>query len=51
MTRALDGATETLRDLPEDEQDAAARAIFAYISNDNTPPLDTDTTTTASSTQ
>jgi toxin ParE1/3/4 len=31
MTRRLDEAIETLRDLPEDEQDAAASALFAYI--------------------
>jgi hypothetical protein len=34
MTRLLDEAIETLRDLPEDEQDAAADALFAYISSD-----------------
>jgi hypothetical protein len=35
MTRRLDEAIETLRDLPEDEQDAAASALFAYISSDD----------------
>jgi len=34
MSRLLDEAIETLRDLPEDEQDAAADALFAYISSD-----------------
>jgi hypothetical protein len=34
MTRLLDEAIETLRDLPEEEQDAAADALFAYISSD-----------------
>jgi hypothetical protein len=35
MTRRLDEVIETLRDLPEDEQDAAASALFAYISSDD----------------
>jgi hypothetical protein len=35
MTRRLEEAIETLRDLPEDEQDAAASALFAYISSDD----------------
>ena len=35
MTRRLDEAIETLRDLPDDEQDAAASALFAYISSDD----------------
>jgi hypothetical protein len=35
MTRRLDEAIETLRDLPEDEQDAAASALLAYISSDD----------------
>jgi hypothetical protein len=34
MTRTLEEAIESLRELPEEEQDAAAAAIFAYISND-----------------
>jgi hypothetical protein len=34
MTRLLDEAIETIRELPEEEQDAAADVIFAYISND-----------------
>jgi hypothetical protein len=34
MTRLLDEAIETLRELPEEEQDAAADALFAYISSD-----------------
>jgi hypothetical protein len=35
MSRRLDEAIETLRDLPDDEQDAAASALFAYISSDD----------------
>jgi hypothetical protein len=35
MTRRLEEAIETLRDLPEDEQDAVAGALFAYISSDD----------------
>lgn len=34
MTKLLQEAIETLRDLPEDEQDAAADVLFAYISSD-----------------
>jgi hypothetical protein len=34
MTKLLREAIETLRHLPEDEQDAAAGALFAYISSD-----------------
>ena len=34
MTQLLEEAIETLRELPEDEQDAAADALFAYISSD-----------------
>ena len=34
MTRLLDEAIETLRQLPEEEQDAAADVLFAYMSND-----------------
>jgi hypothetical protein len=34
MTKLLQEAIETLRDLPEDEQDAAADALFAYIASD-----------------
>ena len=35
MSRLLDEAIETLRDLPEEDQDAAADVLFAYISNDD----------------
>jgi hypothetical protein len=34
MTRLLEEAINELRNLPEDEQDAAADALFAYISSD-----------------
>jgi hypothetical protein len=34
MTRHLEEAIDTLRDLPEEDQDAAADVLFAYISND-----------------
>jgi hypothetical protein len=34
MTRLLEEAINALRDLPEDEQDAAADALFVYISSD-----------------
>jgi len=34
MTNLLEQAIETLRDLPEDEQDAAADVLFAYIASD-----------------
>lgn len=34
MTKLLEQAIEQLRDLPEEEQDAAADALFAYISSD-----------------
>ena len=34
MSRLLDEAIETLRDLPEEDQDAATDVLFAYISND-----------------
>ena len=34
MTRHLEEAIETLRELPEEDQDAAADVLFAYISND-----------------
>jgi hypothetical protein len=34
MTKLLEEAIEQLRDLPEDEQDAAADVLFAYISSD-----------------
>ena len=33
MSKLLEQAIETLRDLPEDEQDAAADALFTYISS------------------
>jgi hypothetical protein len=35
MSQLLDEAIETLRELPEEEQDAAADALFAYISSDD----------------
>lgn len=34
MTTLLEEAIEQLRELPEDEQDAAADVLFAYISSD-----------------
>jgi len=34
MSKLLDQAIEQLRDLPEDEQDAAADALIAYISSE-----------------
>jgi len=34
MSRLLDEAIEQLRDLPEEEQDSAADALFAFISSD-----------------
>ena len=34
MTLLLDEAIETLRELPEDEQEAAVDALFAYISSE-----------------
>ena len=34
MSKLLEQAIESLRDLPEDEQDMAASALFAYISSD-----------------
>jgi hypothetical protein len=34
MTRHLEEAIKTLRDLPEEEQDAAADVLFAYISSE-----------------
>jgi hypothetical protein len=35
MTKLLDEAINQLRELPDEEQDAAADALFAYISNDD----------------
>ena len=35
MTKQLEEAIEVLRDLPEEEQDAAADVLFAYISNED----------------
>jgi len=35
MTPTLKEAIVRLRELPEDDQDAAAAAIFAYISSDD----------------
>ena len=34
MTKLLEEAIEHLRELPEDEQDAAADAVIAYVSSD-----------------
>jgi hypothetical protein len=34
MTRSLQEAIEHLKDLPEEEQDAAADAVFAYMASD-----------------
>lgn len=34
MTKSLEEAIEQLRDLPEEEQDAAADVLFAYIASD-----------------
>jgi hypothetical protein len=34
MSKLLDEAIEELRNLPDDEQDAAADALFSYISSD-----------------
>lgn len=34
MSALLDEAIEQLRELPEEEQDAAADALFAYITSD-----------------
>jgi hypothetical protein len=34
MTKLLEEAISALRDLPEEEQDAAADALFVYISSD-----------------
>jgi hypothetical protein len=34
MTKLLDEAIEHLRDLPEEEQDSAAEALFAFIFSD-----------------
>jgi hypothetical protein len=34
MTKLLEEAINALRELPEDEQDAAADALFVYISSD-----------------
>lgn len=35
MTKLLDEAIETLRELPEEEQDSAADVVFAYVANDD----------------
>lgn len=34
MSKLLEDAIEQLRELPEDQQDAAADVVFAYISNE-----------------
>jgi hypothetical protein len=34
MTKLLEEAIEQLRELPDEDQDAAADALFAYISSD-----------------
>jgi len=44
MTKLLQEAIETLRDLPEDEQDAAAEAVLAYITNDERLATDDEVT-------
>lgn len=36
MTTLLDEAIERLRELPDDEQNAAADVLFAYIASDDT---------------
>ena len=35
MTKSLEEAIETLRQLPEEEQDGAADVVFAYVTNDD----------------
>jgi hypothetical protein len=35
MTKLLEQAIEQIRELPAEQQDAAADALFAYISNDD----------------
>jgi hypothetical protein len=35
MKKTLEEAIGQLRELPEDEQDAAADAVFAYVSSDD----------------
>jgi hypothetical protein len=37
MTKLLEQAIDQLRDLPEEDQNAAADVLFAYISNDDRP--------------
>ena len=39
MTQLLEEAIATLRELSDDEQDAAALALFAYISGDDRDQL------------
>jgi len=34
MTKSLEEAIDHLRDLPEEEQDSAAEALFAFISSE-----------------
>jgi hypothetical protein len=35
MTRVLEEAISRLRELPEEEQEAAAMAVFAYLTGDD----------------
>jgi putative addiction module component (TIGR02574 family) len=37
MTKLLEQAIERARELPAEEQDALAEALFAYIANDDQP--------------
>jgi putative addiction module component (TIGR02574 family) len=37
MTKLLDQAIEQARELPAEEQDALAEALFAHIANDDQP--------------
>jgi putative addiction module component (TIGR02574 family) len=37
MTKLLDQAIEQARELPAEEQDALAEALFAHIANDDRP--------------
>jgi hypothetical protein len=48
MTRVLEEAINRLRELPEEEQDAAAFAVFAYLTaDDRNEPTNVDDTETA----
>ena len=35
MTKLLEEAIDQLRNLPDEEQDAAAHVVFSYIANDD----------------